>query len=178
MARERQTVRFQADTKQLGPLLRAFNRLEKDGQTELKNEAVLISQWVAVEIKRAAGTHPFYPAQALLVADTVRATRDRLPAVTVGGSKRAPITRKTTAASPAPTVGEILFGNEFGGQRNAKGNSTSFPSGGYRFPERSPRSGRGNAGYWIFPTAKALQPRITQEWIQAVDKVLKKWSSN
>lgn len=173
-ASNRQTVKIQADTHELGPLLRKFNQMSDEGKNELKNESVLISQWVAVAIKSAAGTHPYYPAQALLVADSVRPSRDRLPSVTIGGSKRAPVTR-STATSPAPTVGELLFGNEFGTNRNAKGSAGAFPNGGYKFPERSAPLGRGNAGYWIFPTLREKQPQITAQWIAAVDRVLGKW---
>lgn len=175
-ASNRQTVRIQADTRQLGALLHKFNQMSDEGKTELKQESVLISQWVAVAIKNVAGTHPYYPAQALLVADSVRATRDRLPSVTIGGSKRAPVTR-STASSPAPTVGQLLFGNEFGANRNTKGSAGNFPNGGYKFPERSRPEGRGNAGYWIFPTLREKQGEITSQWIQAVDRVLKKWGN-
>jgi hypothetical protein len=71
-----------------------------------------------------------------------------------------------------------LFGNEFGGERNAYNSLSAFPNGGYRFPARSPREGRGNAGYWIFPTLKTLQPEIRRRWKDAVDKVMDNWARN
>jgi len=47
---------------------------------------------------------------------------------------------------------------------------------GYRqFQPRSPREGRGNAGYFIFPTLKALQPYITKRWVDEVDRIRREW---
>jgi hypothetical protein len=44
------------------------------------------------------------------------------------------------------------------------GSAGNFPNGGYKFPARTQSEGRGNRGYWIFPTLKALQPEITRRW--------------
>lgn len=175
MARERQTIRVTADTRELRGLFKAISAMDKEAQVGLKDDVMAISRWVAADIKAAAGT-ALYPDQAELVAQSVRPTRDRLPTITIGGTKRAPVSRRVTASSPAPTVGEILFGNEFGSERNAKGSAGNFPNGGYRFPERSPREGRGNAGYWIFPTVRDKQKRITAEWKAIVMGIEKLWS--
>jgi len=180
MASERQTIRVTADVSELKGLFKALNAMDREANIGIKDDVMSISRWVAEDIKRAASTHVWgkqdSAAQALLVADTVRATRDRLPTVTIGGSKRAPIRRATSFSSPAPTVGEILFGNEFGGDRNAFGNLNAFPNGGYRFPKRTDRLGRGNEGYWIFPTVRRLQPRITAEWVAIIRRVENLWS--
>lgn len=175
MATDRQTIRVTADTRDLKGLFRAISAMDKEAQKGIKDDVMAISRWVAMDI-RSAASGALYPRQAQQVAETVRATRDRLPTVTIGGSKRAPVTRRTTASSPAPTVGELLFGNEFGSERNTKGSFGNFPNGGYRFPDRSPREGRGNAGYWIFPTVKRLQPRITSEWIAIIKGIERLWS--
>jgi hypothetical protein len=107
------------------------------------------------------------PRQAAVVAQTVRFNRDRVPNVTIGGSKG--------RASGGANAGQILFGNEFGGERNSKGNKSAFPSGGFRFPPRTPKEGRGNRGYWIFPTVKAMQPEITKRWMTAINDIVDKW---
>jgi hypothetical protein len=70
----------------------------------------------------------------------------------------------------------LLFGNEFGSDRNVFGSKGNFPNGGRKFPERSPREGRGNKGYWIFPTLKAMQPEITRRWKNAVGEVYENWT--
>lgn len=177
MAGEKQTIKIQPDTRELADLFRALSRMEKEAQTNLKDDVMSISRWVAEDLKMAASSAPFYPKQAELIKSTIKASRDRMPTITIGGTRRAPVKRQVTADNPAPTVGEILFGNEFGGERNAKGSASSFPNGGYKFPMRSAREGRGNAGYWIFPTVKELQPRITAQWFAAIEKINRIWGN-
>jgi hypothetical protein len=167
MPEPRTTIKIQPDMTDLRGLLKALNEMDKDSQKGLKDEVYSISAWTAQGIKQAAFAHPFMPAQAAIIAPTVRASRDRLPTVLIGGSKG--------RASGGANAGQLLFGNEFGGERNAFGNLTAFPNGGYRFPTRSARVGRGNAGYWIFPTVKAMQPEITRRWTAAVEKVYDNW---
>ena len=168
MAEGRTTITVRPDLADYRGLLKALNVMDKEAQYQLKNEVYSISSWTAQGIKQAAFGHPYYPKQAAFVAATVRPARDRVPTVYVGGSKG--------RTSGGANAGQILFGNEFGGDRNAFGNLNAFPNGGYRFPERSPREGRGNAGYWIFPSLKEMQPTIKRRWEQAVIKVLDNWA--
>jgi hypothetical protein len=79
-------------------------------------------------------------------------------------------------ASGGANAGQLLFGNEFGGNRNAYGSLSAFPNGGYRFPPRTAREGRGNKGYWIFPTLKVLQPEIKKRWFKAINDVMDLWA--
>ena len=168
MAETKQTIKYQPDMAQFRGLLKALSQMGKEVNDELKNDVQSISMWTAGEIKQAAFAHPFMPKQAAIIAPTVKGNRDRLPNVTIGGSRG--------RASGGANAGQLLFGNEFGGERNAFGNKTAFPNGGYRFPPRSERVGRGNAGYWIFPTLKALQPELTKRWKTAVEKVFENWN--
>ena len=167
MPEPRTTIKIQPDMTDLRGLLKALNEMDKDSQKGLKDEVYSISAWTAQRIQAAAVGHPYMPLQAAVIVQTVRASRDRLPTVLIGGSKG--------RASGGANAGQLLFGNEFGGERNAFGNKTSFPNGGYRFPIRSDRVGRGNAGYWIFPTLKGAQRDITQQWKNAVEKVYDNW---
>jgi hypothetical protein len=91
-----------------------------------------------------------------------------VPTVYVGGGKG--------RVSGGANAGQLLFGNEFGGDRNAFGNANAFPNGGFRFPPRTSREGRGNTGYWIFPTLKAMQPEIKKKWFAAINKVMDNWA--
>jgi hypothetical protein len=148
-------------------LLKAISLMDKESQGALKNDVQSISRWTAQGMVYASYGSPM-PRQAAIVASTVRANKDRIPNVTIGGSKG--------RASGGANAGQLLFGNEFGSDRNTKGSAGSFPNGGYKFPDRSPAEGRGNAGYWIFPTLKAMQPEIRRRWEQAVIKVLDNWA--
>jgi hypothetical protein len=149
-------------------LLKAISLMDKDAQGALKNDVSSISAWTAQGIQQAGFAHQVYPRQAFIVAQTVRPARDRVPTVYIGGSKG--------RVSGGANAGQLLFGNEFGGNRNAIGNKTAFPNGGYRFPVRTSREGRGNKGYWIFPTLKAMQPEIKRRWLSSVNKVMDNWA--
>jgi hypothetical protein len=137
--------------------------MDEGSKLALKDEVTSISAWSATEMQSSYTFNP-YPAQAQKVAATIRANKDRIPNVTIGGSKG--------RFSGGAVSGQVLFGSEFGGP-------APFQNGGTRFPERSPAQGRGNEGYGIFKVLKQIQPRITKEWKDAVNKhVLKKWDEN
>lgn len=171
---EKETISIKPDSKELAGLYAAFKRLDQEANTTLKNDVSLISAWTAQEIKNAtlSLSADKYPAQAQKVAQSVRFNKDRVPNVTVGGSKG--------GFSGGGLVGEVLFGSEFGAVEwlatGEVGANRFGRYGGRRFPDRSPRKGRGNEGYWIFPTLSAKQGEITQRWQNAVEKVLGKWS--
>jgi hypothetical protein len=84
--------------------------------------------------------------------------------------------------SPSSKVGEFAYG--YKSQRNFSGGASTldmlygseFGSINYpRFPERSPRLGRGNAGYFIFPTLRSKQPEIVREWEDAFSRIVKEF---
>ena len=167
MAETRTSITVKPDLSDYKALLKAISVMNKESQGALKDEVASISRWTAQGMVYAS-YGALMPAQAAIVAATIRPARDRVPTVYIGGSKG--------RASGGANAGQLLFGNEFGGERNVKGSVSAFPNGGYRFPERSPREGRGNAGYWIFPSLKEMQPTIKRRWEQAVIKVLDNWA--
>lgn len=152
-------------TQELRDLLNDLKKMDSESQNELKDQVSLISAWTATQIKQAAYATP-YPNQTEIVADTVRFNRDRVPNVTIGGSRG----RK---ASGGANAGELVMGNEFGAIPTST--NGAFPNGGRRFPYRSAREGRGNAGYWIYPTLRAIQPEVSQRWWNAADKIFRHW---
>jgi hypothetical protein len=139
--------------------------MDKDSNTKLKNDVSLISAWSAGELKQGAFTAPM-SSQSIKVAETVRPNKDRIPNITIGGSKQ--------RFSGGAVSGQVLFGNEFGA--NPTSSNGAFPNGGRRFPYRSPAKGRGNEGYWIFKTLTAIQPEVTRRWKQSVTEVLGNWT--
>jgi hypothetical protein len=157
---ERQTVRIQPDQSDLRGLYKAFRKMDDNSKQSLKDEVTSISQWSATEMQSSYTMNP-YPLQAQKVAATIRANKDKVPNVTIGGSKG--------RYSGGAVSGQVLFGSEFGGP-------SPFASGGRRFPDRSPVQGRGNAGYGIFATLKRIQPELTKRWKESVDKhIIKVW---
>jgi hypothetical protein len=175
---ERETVTFKADPKDLKNLYAAFKKLTDEANNELKSQVTAISAFTATKIQAAAKNAKYMPIQAERVADTVRPNKDRIPNITVGGSKK--------NFSGGAAVGEVLFGSEFGAEPYLKkkkngsniGANTFGKNKGRRFPPMSPPYNGGNEGYWIFPTLRKEQPAITSAWITAVESVLNGWSKN
>lgn len=168
MANTKNTMTIKPDLGDYRGLLKALNVMGKEANGELKNEVASISAWTAGGIKTSAYVGARFPAQAAIVAATVRPARDRVPTVYIGGGKG--------RASGGANAGQLLFGNEFGGNPDYSKSVSGFPNGGFKFPPRSPREGRGNKGYWIFPTLKVMQPEIKRRWQEACVKVLDNWA--
>ena len=112
--------------------------------------------WSATQIKQAAfGYGVKFNGQAIRLSESVRGNRDRIPNVTIGGSKG--------KYSGGAVTGMVLMGNEWG-------SDNGFPNGGRRFPR-----GLFPRGNWIFPTLREIQPEVTDRWKIAVDNVLSNW---
>lgn len=157
---DRTTVKIEPDRRDLKNLYKAFREMDEGSKLALKDKVTSISAWSATELQSSYTMNP-YPAQAQKVAATIRANKDRIPNVTIGGSKG--------RFSGGARSGQVLFGSEFGGP-------SPFANGGTRFPERSASNGRGNVGYGIFKKLKEIQPTLTRQWKDAVSKhVIKKW---
>ena len=164
---DKTTITIKPDLGDYRSLLKAISVMDKQAQGALKDEVASISRWTAQGMIYAS-YGALMPMQAAIVAQTIRPARDRVPTVYIGGAKG--------RASGGANAGQLLFGNEFGSDRNAKGSKGAFPNGGYRFPERSNSQGRGNTGYWIFPSLKDMQPTIRKRWFDAVTRVLDNWA--
>lgn len=156
MAKEQITIK--PDQKDLAGLYAAFKNLDKEANTKLKTDVSAISAWSATKLVAAASGNP-YPKQAEKVAQTIRANKDRVPSVTIGGTR--------AKFFGGAVAGQIVFGSEFGA--NPTSVNGRFPNGGRRFPMPS-------SGYTIFKTLKEIQPTITSRWQSAVDDVLKNWT--
>jgi hypothetical protein len=84
--------------------------------------------------------------------------------------------------SKSSKVGEISYG--FANQKFSGGATTQmlwagseFGSNRYKqFPVWSGRQGRGSRGWFIYPTLRAEQPYIINQWEQSFDKILKEWN--
>lgn len=152
-------------TQELRDLLNDLKKMDSESQNELKDQVSLISAWTAQGIIQSSYNAKM-PDQAAIIAGTVRYNRDRVPNVTIGGSRG----RK---ASGGANAGELIMGNEFGASPASE--AGRFPNGGRRFPFRSERNGRGNLGYWIFPALRQMQPEISQRWWNATDKIFRHW---
>jgi len=145
----------------LNETLRALNGIGKEANAAIRTEVQKIATMMGQEIAAAGRARSSRDA---FVAGTIRGTRDRTPVIKIGAAKRMPVSRP----GPGPRASDLMFGMEFGA--NQRGPN------GWRFPERTPGLGRGNAGYWIFPTARKQQPRVLEMWAKALEKVAKEWA--
>lgn len=171
---DKETIKMTVDSKDLRELYDVFKKLDKETNAALREEVWHLSDFMARGIRTAAEYAPM-PNQARLIADTVRANKDRIPNVTVGGSKYLKVSRKGTPGNPRPRAGQLLFGSEFGGTATGYGlvpNATDNRQ--RRFPFWSGRYGRGSRGYWIFPTLRKMQPKITHDYHALIDRYIKK----
>jgi hypothetical protein len=157
MAAERETFRQSTQIEGLRETLAAFKTLDKEASKAAKEEAQKIAEVLAARIRARAPSDKRY--QNLAVS--VKAGRDRVPVVTVG-------TRQTPRVSGGGGPAQLVIGMEFGADQNGPN--------GWRFPPRTPKFGRGNQGYWIFPTARISQSEIIKLWFDAMDKLVDEWS--
>jgi hypothetical protein len=138
----------------LGETLALLNKWPKEAKKELR-----------AEVQKMTGKHARHIAQAAArssdsrvrgQAPTVRAKKDRLPTVLIGGARQVKVSRR----GPNPKAGDVLFGTEFGARPGP--NDWRFP------PART--------SYWLFASLKGRQPALLSEWEEAVTKVARKWA--
>lgn len=152
----RSSVKLQPDTRQLAGLFKALKAMDKESNDKLRNDVTQISAWSALQIKQGAfGYGVKMGGQAARLSESVRHNRDRVPNVTIGGSK--------LRFSGGAVSGMVVMGNEWG-------SSAKFPNGGSRFPDNLYPKGN-----WIFPTLREIQPEVTKRWKAAVTEVLDNW---
>lgn len=96
-------------------------------------------------------------------------------------NKVAPMIAAGSRVSKSAKTGELSFG--FASQKLSGGGTTQMLWGGYefgsnkfkQFPVWSGKEGRGSRGWFIYPTLRAEQPYIINEWENAFSKILKEW---
>jgi hypothetical protein len=141
-------------------ILRTFKNMDKIASEDLRTVARELSEEIADAIKGAAANADALggnPRQAIAIASTIKVNRDRVPSISIGGSR--------SVTSSGAKAGEILFGAEFGSRQYKQ------------FPRRRPKDpgSKGNQGYFIFPTLKYMQPRIKDKWVAGVDRIRNEW---
>ena len=142
------------DKAQLRGILQAFKGMDDRAVSEAKAVSNGLATYVQSKIKSAAGNRP-----------------NRAASRVADGSR----------VSKSSKIGEISFG--FVSQKFSGGGTTQQLWGGYefgsnkfkQFPVWSGREGRGSRGYFIYPTLRAEQPHIINEWENAFTKILKEW---
>ena len=134
----------------------AFKAMDEESIDAAKRESSALAQFAADRIKITAATRVVAGAAVQRVADGVR-------------------------ISKSSKIGEFSYG--FASQRFSGGGTTQilwpgleFGSNRFKqFPRRTPTKGQGNAGYFIYPTLRQIQPELVRKWEDAFSRILKKW---
>ncbi len=136
----------------------ALRKLPKDTVSRLRDASVTIAAKVASD---AQGRAQQEGKLAALVGPSIRATRDKVPVVRMGGATRLPDSGAGWSHSRKgshQTVGDVLFGSEFGGGRR--------PTTQQFLPWL------GHTGYFLWPSVRADDAYITTEYSAALNKAL------
>jgi len=144
------------DRAELRSIIQAFKAMDEAAVTETKTQSNQLAQYAANEIQAYGITRTFGQAVVNRITTGVR-------------------------VSKSSKIGEFSYG--FASQRFSGGGTTQtlwagyeFGSNRYRqFPRRTPNTGRGNSGYFIYPTLRKIQPELVRKWEEAFDTILKKW---
>lgn len=142
------------DKAQLRGILQAFKGMDEQAVSEAKAVSNGLATYVQSKIISSAGGRP---------------------------NKAAIRIAQGSRVSKSSKIGELSFG--FVSQKFSGGGTTQQLWGGYefgsnkykQFPVWSGREGRGSRGYFIYPTLRAEQPHIINEWENAFTKILKEW---
>ncbi len=144
------------DRRELRAIITAFKAMDDEAVDAAKRESGALAEYAANEIKAYGITRNF---------------------------GQAVVNRITTGVkiSKSSKIGEFSYG--FASQRFSGGGSTKDLWAGYefgsnrfrQFPRRTPSKGRGNAGYFIYPTLRKIQPELVRKWEEAFSRILKEW---
>lgn len=134
--------------KGLNKFLRDMKFAPRELQTELRNRAQKIAEPIAEQARANAKTP-----QQKLVAPSIRAVKDRIPVVKLGGGRKL---KSTTLRRLKPAAGAVYFGADFGASRHAK--------------QFQPKK---KGGTMIFPAIKGRRKQIADEYMAAVEDVFK-----
>ena len=149
--------KIQYDKSDLRDILKAFKAMDEGAADAAKRESSALAEFAVAAIKETASTRIVASKAVQRVADGAR-------------------------VSKSSKIGEFSYG--FASQRFSGGGTTQilwagleFGSNRFKqFPRRTPRKGRGNSGYFIYPTLRSIQPELIAKWEKAFDNILKEWA--
>jgi hypothetical protein len=123
--------------------LAAFRKLPKEASNSLREQSMRLAASLAQHVSgEARADSP----QSALMAPTVKAIRDRVPAISAGGTSRVGRNQKPAF--------KILFGSEFGARR---------------YKQFRPHLGTGS--YWMFRTVQHNEAELSAAWGRVADAI-------
>ena len=142
------------DKSDLRGVYKAFKAMDEQAVAEAKKESNALATYLQGRIQSAASN---------------------------ANNNVAPMIASGSRVSKSAKTGEISFG--FASQKLSGGGTTQMLWGGYefgsnkfkQFPVWSGSQGRGSKGWFIYPTLRAEQPYIINQWENAFTRILKEW---
>jgi hypothetical protein len=149
-------VKIAYDKSDLRGITRAFKAMEDEAVQAAKKESSALAEFAADKIKQTAATRQVSGTAARRIADGVVISKSsKIGEFSYGFARQ--------KFSGGGSTLDLLYGMEFGSNRFKQ------------FPNRTPNRGRGNSGYFIYPTLRQIQPNLIQKWETAFDRILKEW---
>ena len=153
------------DRAELRRITSAFKAIDQESIDQARQESSALAQYAADQIKIAASKRVVSGKAAQRIADGVRISKSsKIGEFSYGFASQKFSGGGTTQLNPSKGGGPgLLAGMEFGSKRYKQ------------FPRRTTRQGKGNAGYFIYPTLRAIQPYLVRQWEQAFDRIVSKY---
>ena len=149
-------VQIAYDKSDLRGITRAFKAMDDEATEAAKKESSNLAEYAAGQIKIAAATRTISGQAARRIADGVKVSASsKIGEFSYGFARQ--------KFSGGGTTLDLLYGMEFGSNRFKQ------------FPRRTPNTGRGNSGYFIYPTLRRIQPDLVRKWEEAFSGILKEW---
>ncbi len=149
-------VKIAYDKSDLRGITRAFKGMSDEAIEAAKKESSALAEFAADRIKIAAATRLVSGTAARRIADGVKVSKtSKIGEFSYGFARQ--------KFSGGGSTLDLLYGMEFGSNRFKQ------------FPRRTPNKGRGNSGYFIYPTLRQIQPDIIRKWEEAFSQILKEW---
>lgn len=145
------------DRRELRAITSAFKAMSDEAITQAKKESSALAEFAAAKIKDKAATRTVSPIAAQRIASGVKISKSSK----IGEFSYGFASQKFSGGG---TTRDLLHGMEFGSRKFKQ------------FPMRSPILGRGNEGYFIYPTLRSIQPEIIKQWEESFDRILKEYN--
>lgn len=144
------------DKGELRAILKSFKAMDDAGIEAAKQTSNALATYISDKIKVAARTRTVSAIAAQRIADGVTVSKtSKIGEFSYGFARQ--------KFSGGATTRSLWAGMEFGSNRYKQ------------FPSRTPSKGRGNAGYFIYPTLRAEQPAIVRQWEESFAKIVKEY---
>lgn len=143
------------DKTQLRGIIKAFGAMSDEAVTEAKRQSNSLAEYLQRKIIDAADGLFTRKVASPIAAGSRVSKSSKIGEISIGFASQ--------KFSGGGTTQQLWGGSEFG--------SNKFK----QFPVWSGKEGRGSRGWFIYPTLRAEQPYLIDQWENAFDRIIKEW---